>query len=58
MKINHSQNSKRTLAFTLVEMLIVISIIAVLAAMLFPAFAAVKKNMTIKKAKADRKSVV
>ena len=57
MKTNHSQNRKHTIAFTLVEMLIVISIIAVLAAMLFPAFAAVKKQMTIKKAKAELKAV-
>ena len=58
MKTNHLRNLKPTFAFTLVEMLIVISIIAVLAAMIFPAFAAVKKSMTIKKAKAELRAVV
>lgn len=57
MKTNHSRNFKPMFAFTLVEMLIVISIIAVLAAMIFPAFAAVKKSMTIKKARAELKAV-
>jgi type II secretory pathway pseudopilin PulG len=38
-------------------MLVVISVIAILAGLLFPAFSAVKKQMTIKKAKAELQQV-
>lgn len=57
MKPNLSNYKNRTIAFTLVEMLVVIAVIAVLAAMLFPAFAVVKRKMTITKAKAELKAV-
>ena len=40
-------------AFTLVEMLVVISVIGVLAALLFPAGAAIRKNGILRRAKAE-----
>jgi len=43
----------RILAFTLVELMIVIGIIAVLAAMIFPAFGGIKRKMHLKKAQAE-----
>jgi prepilin-type N-terminal cleavage/methylation domain-containing protein len=43
----------RSSAFTLVELMIVISIIAVLAAMIFPAFGGIKRKMHIKRAQAE-----
>ena len=55
--MNQPRKIKRTFAFTLVEMLVVISVIAVLAALLFPAFTAVKNKMTITKAKAELKQM-
>ena len=47
----------RTLAFTLVELIIVIGIIAVLAAMIFPAFSGIKKRNYILKARAELKQL-
>ena len=58
MKTNHSRNPKLATAFTLIEMLVVIAIIAILAAMIFPASAVIKNKMTITKAKAELKAVV
>lgn len=44
-------------AFTLVEMLVVIAVIATLAAMIFPAFSALKRRAAIQKAKTELKLV-
>ncbi len=44
-------------AFTLVEMLVVIAVIATLAAMIFPAFGALKRKATIQKAQTELKLV-
>jgi prepilin-type N-terminal cleavage/methylation domain-containing protein len=52
------QSDVTAVAFTLIEMLVVISVIAILAAMLFPAFSAIKKKMTIRKVKTELKAVV
>lgn len=44
-------------AFTLIELLVVIAVIGVLAAMIFPAFAAIKKAATIKRIKGEMQYV-
>lgn len=44
-------------AFTLVEMLVVIAVIATLAAMIFPAFSALKRRAAIQKAQTELKLV-
>ena len=51
--MKHKTPNCPPLAFTLIEMLVVISVIGVLAALLFPAAAAIKKNATLKRAKAE-----
>jgi prepilin-type N-terminal cleavage/methylation domain-containing protein len=58
MKTNHPSRTRRPRAFTLIELLVVMAIIATLAAILFPAFAAIKKGATIKKARAEMVKVV
>ena len=40
-------------SFTLVELLVVVAIIFILAAFLFPAFTQIRKSMKITKARAD-----
>jgi prepilin-type N-terminal cleavage/methylation domain-containing protein len=57
MKTRTAKKTRSRLAFTLVELLIVIAIIAVLAAMLFPAFSAVKKSATLRKVKGEIRRV-
>ena len=46
------------LAFTLMELLVVVAIIGILAALLFPAGAAIKKQATIKKARVELQKLV
>jgi prepilin-type N-terminal cleavage/methylation domain-containing protein len=58
MKTNHPQRSRRRHAFTLVELLVVMAVIATLAAILFPAFGAIKKNAAKRKARAEMLKVV
>ncbi len=58
MKTNLPPAPRRHRAFTLVEMLTVMAVIAVLAAILFPAFGAIKKSGTIKKTRAQLGKVV
>jgi len=57
MKTNPSPTTRRHRAFTLVELLVVMAVIATLAAILFPAFSAIKKKGTIAKATAELKRV-
>ena len=57
MKTRNLKFASSRRAFTLIELLVVIAIIAVLAAMLFPAGAAIKRSATIKKAKAELKQL-
>jgi prepilin-type N-terminal cleavage/methylation domain-containing protein len=57
MKTNHPFLNRRRLAFTLVELLVVMAVIATLAAILFPAFGAIKKKGAIGKANAELKRV-
>lgn len=58
MKTKHSPLTLRRRAFTLVEMLVVMAVIATLAAILFPAFSAFKINAAKKKARAEMVKVV
>ena len=58
MKTNRHLSRQRRRAFTLVEMLVVMAVIAVLAAILFPAFGAIKKSGTLKKTRAQLGKVV
>lgn len=51
--MKHKTTNSHRHAFTLIEMLVVISVIGVLAALLFPVAAVIKKNGTIKRAKAE-----
>ncbi len=51
--MKHKTTNPPSRAFTLIEMLVVISVIGVLAALLFPAAAAVRKNGILKRAKAE-----
>ena len=53
MKPNPLLSPSRRRAFTLIELLIVIAIIAILAALLFPVGAKIKNGATIKKAQAE-----
>lgn len=53
MKPNSNLAPSRPRAFTLVELLVVMSVIAILAALIFPAGAAIKRGATIKKAQAE-----
>lgn len=58
MKTNFPPTPRRRRAFTLVEMLTVMAVIAVLAAILFPAFGAIKKSATLKKTRAQLGKIV
>ncbi len=53
MKSNHTFSPSRDRAFTLIEMLVVIAIIAILAALIFPAGEAIKKGATLRRARAE-----
>lgn len=57
MKTRISEVSGRRQGFTLVEMLVVISVIAILAGMLFPITAAVNRAKTKAKVRAEREQV-
>src|SRR6478736_8413921 len=57
MKHQMHDSPVRRRAFTLMELLVVISVIAILAALIFPAAAAIKKKATIQKAKAQMRQV-
>ncbi|HEX5222360.1 MAG TPA: type II secretion system protein [Verrucomicrobiae bacterium] len=58
MKLNHYFPRLRRQAFTLVELLVVMAIIAALAAILFPVFSGIKKSGAIKKTRAQLQKVV
>ncbi|MEK7780413.1 MAG: prepilin-type N-terminal cleavage/methylation domain-containing protein, partial [Verrucomicrobiota bacterium] len=57
MKTQSAKSNRRNGAFTLIELLVVIAIIGILAALIFPATGAMKRNATIRKAKAELKMV-
>ena len=50
-------NRVRTAGFTLIELMIVVGIIALLAAMIFPAFSGIKKKAALKKAQTELKQL-
>jgi prepilin-type N-terminal cleavage/methylation domain-containing protein len=58
MKIRFQNISRRHAAFTLMELLVVISIIAILAALIFPVGAALKNKAALNKAKTELRQVV
>lgn len=58
MKTNRNFLRQNRRAFTLIELLVVMAIIATLAAILFPAFATIKKSGAIKKTRAQLGKVV
>ena len=57
MNINQIKLHKPTRAFTLIELLVVMAVIATLAAMIFPAAAAVKRNAYIKRVQSQMEAV-
>ena len=57
MNINQIKLHERRRAFTLIELLVVMAVIATLAAMIFPAAAAVKRNAYIKRVQAQMEAV-
>jgi prepilin-type N-terminal cleavage/methylation domain-containing protein len=57
MKTNNPPATRRYRAFTLVELLVVMAVIATLAAMIFPAAAIIKRNAAIKRAQTEMKLV-
>lgn len=57
MKIANTLSASVRRAFTLVEMLVVIAVIATLAAMIFPAFGMIKRRAAIQKAQTELKLV-
>jgi prepilin-type N-terminal cleavage/methylation domain-containing protein len=57
MKTTSNDSTLRRRAFTLVEMLVVIAVIATLAAMIFPAFGMIKRRAAIQKAQTELKLV-
>jgi prepilin-type N-terminal cleavage/methylation domain-containing protein len=57
MKTANTFSSVDRRAFTLVEMLVVIAVIATLAAMIFPAFSALKRKAAVQKAQTELKLV-
>jgi len=57
MKTKISTVSNRRWAFTLVELLVVMAVIATLAAMIFPAAAIIKKNAAIKRVQGQMKLI-
>jgi prepilin-type N-terminal cleavage/methylation domain-containing protein len=56
-RTNHLYERRRVAAFTLIELLVVIAIIGILAALLFPALAAVNRNKQIKLAQAELQAI-
>ena len=57
MKTQKAKFTKPQSAFTLIELLVVIAVIGVLAAIIFPAFAAIKKGAIIKRIQGEMKYV-
>jgi len=57
MKTRILPTCRRYAAFTLVELLVVMAVIATLAAMIFPAAAVIKRNAAIKRVQAEMKLV-
>jgi prepilin-type N-terminal cleavage/methylation domain-containing protein len=57
MKTQKANYTKPQSAFTLIELLVVIAVIGVLAAIIFPAFAAIKKAAIVKRIQGEMKFV-